>query len=130
MNIPKITQFPLFDAETVTRDQLIGHIRQWHHSDYAGKYVVGLMMQIAHFRGFMPITLGELEPNRTHFEAVKAFTTKQQADDWARQEGLDYKYIGALQCSGGIRHFGKYWIGKEPSNEMVNKRLKEYGASR
>ena len=58
----KTLDYPkLFDAQTVTRDELLEQLRYWKTGDYGlTKYICSLIMQIAELRGFHPFVYNEV----------------------------------------------------------------------
>ena len=58
----KTLDYPkLFDAQTVTRDELLEQLRYWKTGDYGvTRYVCSLIMQLAELRGFHPFVYSEV----------------------------------------------------------------------
>lgn len=128
--IPTIKSSYLFDAATVTRNELIEMINKFHRGDTGlCDYIVGLMLDIAKLRGFAPIRLVELEPKRTIAWMIKLHNEK--ADVWADSpfivDGTD-EVINYMDVRGQKKWVGLHYVGVRPKPEEVAKKIRELGA--
>lgn len=127
---PGIERTFLFDANTVTRKELIELMSKYHRGDTGlCDTIVGLMIEIAKLRGFAPIRLTELEPNRTHAWCIVAHDTK--VDVWEKgpyaTDATD-ELIDFMDVRGQGKYIGLHYMGKRPQPEDVAKKIREIGA--
>lgn len=127
---PGIKAYHPFNAATVTRKELVEMIHQYHRGDSGScDLIVGLMIEIAKLRGFAPVRLVELEPNKTHAWCIVAHDEK--ADVWSKSpyatDATD-ELIDYMDVRGQRKWVGLHYMGKRPQPEDVVKKIREIGA--
>lgn len=126
---PTIKSTRLFDAATVTREQLIDIVSKFHRGDTGScNIIVGMVEQIAELRGFTPLTLTDVEPNKTHAWTVIAHDTKEEV--WANAPYADgtTDLIDYMSVHGKNKYVALHWIGVRPLSIDVLKKVKQIGA--
>jgi hypothetical protein len=113
---------PLFDSNTVTREDLVTEIARWpHHQTYRQ-----LVAVVASMCGFDPITEGDLYDyyNRTTF-ALTRWT-----DKFSLPVGFiksKHEIVRVVDVSGNTAKFNLVWRGPRPLPEQLLKIIKQHG---
>lgn len=130
MQVPQIQASKLFDVATVTRAEIIQLLRQWGYD--GGAHVHGLLLQIAELKGFAPITIVDVYPDRTHAWEVKVFTDQAEMRSYIKNDcAANFErrvYLGAHNSNRGLAYYVVAWIGQAPDKEAVQKKMKQHGA--
>ena len=127
--IPLIKAHQLFNAQTVTRDELVELASKFHNDSYGmGKYLVGLIQQIAELRGFAPIALVDVDPYRTHWWTVRPHNTKENAFIDTPNRDMSTEIIDFMNVNGQGMFVALHYLGKRPEPVDVAKKIKEIGA--
>jgi hypothetical protein len=127
IKLPCVSAVKLFDAQTVTRDQLVGIAAKFHRGSMSD-YIVGLLQQIAELRGFAPLGVIDLEPNQTHVWAVRAYDTKEDVWTKAPLPEMSSEVIDFMCVNGSNKWVGLHYFGRRPEPVDVAKKIKEIGA--
>lgn len=130
IKLPGVRSTKLFDAATVTRDQLVETAAKFHRGDTGlCDITVGLIQQVAELRGFAPITLVDLEPHRTHSWTVRAHDTKEQVWSDPPNSAMSSELIDYMSVHGQGKYVGLHYLGRRPEPVDVAKKIKEIGAT-
>jgi hypothetical protein len=129
IKIPGIKSTKLFNARTVTRDELIAIASKFHRGDVGlCNYVVGLIEQIADLRGFAPIGLVDVEPNRIHAWTIRAHNSHEDAWANAPSREMSTEIIDFMSVNGHHKWVALHYMGKRPEPVDVALKVREIGA--
>jgi len=130
LTLPPVRASKLFDATTVTREEIVDLLRRWGYDH--GAIIHGLLLQIAELRGFEPITVVDIYPDRNHgWEVLPCETlsaAQQLVGGCCDGDTQQYRYLGCHDSHRGKKYFVLSWRGAKPSHDLVNKKMKQYGA--
>lgn len=118
----------MFDAATVTREELLRHVLVAAKSN---KMTAGMACQIGILRGFSPFTKAELNPGVTFDWIVTCddpyhFTAPKLYPEWVLEKLGDFG--NHIQPNKSLFHL--CYNGARPPRENIYKRMREYGLSR